>query len=147
LDGFTEWHFVNIVLPALLPVAIVVVVWFFPLPATHRNLANPWIAVRDGQLAWAALGMCTAAFHEFRHPAPGMPVSRSWETAYFWLLLFSTLWSGFGAAFGPIFPTGRMAPTGLLPKLAHYRVFVASLVMTSFAGWLYATVHLTTQRA
>ena len=32
-DWFTEWHFVNIVLPALLPVAISLAVWFFPLPA------------------------------------------------------------------------------------------------------------------
>ena len=146
MDWFTEWHFVNLILPALLPVAIAAVVWFFPLPATHHRLANPWMAVKDGQLAWAALGMCTAAFYEFRHPAPHMAVSKSWENVYFWLLLFATLWSGFGAALGPIFPTTSAAPTGLSAKLWHYRVFVASLVLTVFAGWLYATVHLTTQK-
>ena len=146
LNFFTEWHFVNIVLPALLPVVILMAVWFFPLPATHHRLANPWVSVKDGQLAWAALGMCTAAFYEFRHPAPHTPVNSSWQTVYFWLLLFATGWSGLGAAFGPIFPNTTAAPPGFWPKLAHYRVFANSVVLTVFAGWLYATVHLTTQR-
>jgi hypothetical protein len=128
-------------------VVIAAVVWFFPLPATPHGLANPWMAVKDGQLAWAALGMCTAAFYEFRHPAPHMAISKSWESVYFWLLLFATLGAGFSAAIGPIFPTTTAAPAGFFPKLSHYRVFVASLFLTVFAGWLYATVHLTTQKA
>ena len=146
MDWFSEWHFVNIVLPALLPIAIVMAVWFFPLPAPHHKLANPWVAVKDGQLAWAALGMCTAAFYELRHPSPGMVLPTSRETVFFWLLLFATGWSGLAAAFGPVFPTHTQAPPGFVAKLVHYRVFGNSLVLTIFAGWLYATVHLTTQK-
>ena len=147
MDWFTEWHFVNIVLPALLPVVILMAMWCVPMPAGQHKLANPWVAVKDGQLAWAALGMCTAAFYEFRHPAPELPMNLAWQTIYFWLLLFATGWSGLGAAFGPIFPTAAAAPAGWMPKIWHYRVFVSSVAQTVFAGWLYATVHLTTQKA
>ena len=145
MNWFSEWHLVNIVLPAALPVAVLLVLWFFPLPSPHHHLANPWVAVKDGQLAWAALGMCTTAFYEFRHPAQGIKPPPEWENVFFWVLLGATSVSALYAAVAPVFPTSTTRPIGILKNVWHFRVFFGSVILVGLTGWLYSAVHLTTQ--
>jgi hypothetical protein len=80
MEGFTEWHLVNLVLPAMLPLAFALVVWFFPLKDDEHRRANPWAVVKDGQLAWVALGMCTAGIYEIRHPTVAVAPPSGWES-------------------------------------------------------------------
>ncbi len=140
--GLTEWHFVNLFVPTLLPLAIIGVIWAY----TWKPEANPWIAVKDGQLGWAALGMCCSAFFELRHPSPGVHLAKDWENTYMWLVCFSIGLSGLTAGIGPLTPTPAKRPPGFVATVKHFRLFVLSAAFTAYSAWLYANVHLTTQK-
>lgn len=140
---FDEWRFVNLVLPAVLPLFVLIVPYFI----SGNPLGSPWVTVKDGQLAWAALGMCTAAFYDLRHPSSGMNVPADWEHVHFWILLLATLGSAVYAGVAPMYPTGAVKPLGFWAGVKHFRVFGLSVALTIYMAYLYAEVHLTTQAA
>jgi hypothetical protein len=125
----------------VLPLAVLVIPYFL----SGNPLVSPWVTIKDGQLAWAALGMCTAAFYDFRHPSAGMKVPPTWEHQHFWFLLLSTLAAAGYAGAAPLWPTPAVKPPGFWAGLKHFRVFAASVALTMYVAYLYANVHLTTQ--
>lgn len=140
-----EWQWVNLFLPAILPLFLLGVVMLFHLGPTQRIQANPWASVKDGQLSWVALGMCTAAFYELRHPAPLVAVHADYQTLYTYVLLMGMLGSAVYAAFSPVFPTPPAHISGVRAWLFHHRVFVISVALVLGAGVVYNEVHELTQ--
>ena len=140
-----DWHFVNLFVPTLLPLMFLAASFLFNLSKVEKARVNPLIAVKDGQLSWAGLGMCVSSLYELRHPSPASALSEPWQTAIFWLLIAILMLHVFIAAVAPIFPTKR-APHANIWKIArHYRVLITSAFLTLGAAWLYSYVHLTTQ--
>lgn len=119
--------------------------FLFDLSTTEKARANPLVAIKDGQLSWAGLGMCVNGLYELQHPAAGKVVSQLWSTNTFWLVVAVLVFHALIAAAGPVFPTKKCSFTGGLKTLRHYRVLLASAILTIAAGWLYSDIHLTTQ--
>lgn len=141
--GLTEWHFVNLIVPTALPIVVATVVWI----STTKKEANPWSAVKDGQLGWAALCMCCSALMELRHPSSGVVLQKSWENAFYWIVGLGIFLTGLTAGIAPLTPTPAKRPKGLWASVVHFRLFLISLGTTFYCAWLYTTVHLTTQRS
>lgn len=140
-----DWHLVNLFIPTLLPLVFLAAFFLFELSKSEKARAHPLIAVKDGQLSWAGLGMCVNGLYELQHPAAGKVVLQSWNTNTFWLIMSILLFHALIAAAGPVFPTKKVGYIGCWKTIRHYRVFLASAILTMAAGWLYADIHLTTQ--
>lgn len=140
-----DWHLVNLFVPTLLPLFILGVLFLFNLSKAVKARANPLVAIKDGQLSWAGLGMCVNALYELRHPLPGTVLPELWSSNIFWLTLFVLLFHALFAALGPVFPTKPSSSRSWWKSLLHYRVLAASTILTALAGWLYSEIHLTTQ--
>jgi len=157
-----EWSFVNIFLPALLPVIVLLVLSIFDLGATANSNANPFVAVKDGQLAWAGLGMCINAMYELRHPSEKLTLVKAAIDALFWELICAILILTLIAALGPVFttsmtvPAASSRPAGFLANcwwfvvrgwrvIMHFKIFFVTVPLTLLSGFLYWKTHLTTQ--
>jgi hypothetical protein len=141
----TDWHLVNLFVPTLLPLVFLSALFLFDLSKQDKLKANPLVAIKDGQMSWAGLGMCVSALYELRHPDPIVTVPEPWAVTVFWALIANLLILTLLAALAPVFTTPAKRPSGFWANLKHFRVLVASLLLTIVAGWLYADVHLTTQ--
>lgn len=141
----SDWHLVNLFVPTLLPLVFLCAFFLFDLSNAEKARANPLVAVKDGQMSWAGLGMCVNGLYELRHPAAGKGVSELWSTNTFWLTISVLLFHALIAAAGPVFPTKKVGFIGFWQTLRHYRVLLASALLTISAGWLYSDIHLTTQ--
>lgn len=141
----TDWHLVHLFVPTLLPLLFLGLLRLFPLHKVERARANPLVAVKDGQLSWAGLGMCVNALYEFRHPVVGAAFSELWSANTFWIAVALLVFHALIAATGPVFPTRKFGSGGLCHTIRHYRVLVASASLTFGAAWLYADIHFTTQ--
>lgn len=140
----TDWYLVNLALPALLPLVILGFVSMFHMSAAQQNRVSPWVAVKDGQLAWVAMGMCLNALYELDHPTQS-EVSHTWVLLMRWALIGMVILASLMASFAPVLTTPTTRNPGFLSALQHFRVFWGSVILTLGAAWLYATVHLTTQ--
>lgn len=140
-----DWHLVNLFVPTLLPILFLSAFFLFDLSKKEKARANPLVAIKDGQLSWAGLGMCVNALYELRHPAAGKQISELWSTNTFWLTISVLVFHALIAAAGPVFPTRKIGYIGFWATLKHYRVLIASALLTLAAGWLYSDIHLTTQ--
>jgi hypothetical protein len=141
----SDWHLVNLFVPTLLPLLFLSVLFLFNLTKAEKARANPLVAIKDGQLSWAGLGMCVNGLYELRHPAEGKAFTDLWSTNTFWLTVAVLVFHALIAAAGPVFPTRKIGYIGLLPTVKHYRVLLASALLTLAAGWLSSDIHLTTQ--
>ena len=141
----TDWQLVHLFVPILLPVLFLCVLRLFPLHKAQKARANPLVAIKDGQLSWVGLGMCVNALYEFRHPAIGTVVSELWSTNTFWLTITLLLSHAVIAAYGPVFPTPKSRQAGFRHAITHYRVLVASALLTIGTAKLFSDVHFTTQ--
>lgn len=154
-----EWTFVNIFLPALLPVIVLTVLSIFDLGRAANSNAHPFVAVKDGQLAWAGLGMCLNALYELRHPNEKSIAAQFPPDTLFLQLISATLILTLIAALGPVFTTPMTLPAGAAcsgPKyrryvarcyglITHFKIFFITVTLTLFAGFLYWKTHLLTQ--
>lgn len=142
----SDWHLVNLLVPPLLPVAMLFILYLFDLSGESRARLHPLIAVKDGQLCWAAMMMCVNGLFELKHPLAGQLVAEPWSTNAFWLAIFCLLFCSVIAAVGPIFPVRVKTGLRLYAWLWHYRVMVISLALTVGAGLLYSNIHTVSQR-
>lgn len=140
----TDWYLVSLVLPALLPLIILGFVSLFHMSAAQQKRVSPWVAVKDGQLAWVAIGMCLNALYELDHPTQ-TTVSHTWILLMRWVLIGMVILASLMAAFAPVLTTPTARSPGFWAAIRHFRVFWGSVLLTSGSAWLYATVHLTTQ--
>lgn len=86
-----DWHLVNLFIPTLLPLVFLAAFFLFELSKSEKARAHPLIAVKDGQLSWAGLGMCVNGLYELQHPAAGKVVLQSWNTNTFWLIIHTAI--------------------------------------------------------
>jgi hypothetical protein len=140
-----DWHLVNLFIPTLLPIVFLMAFFLFNLSSADRARAHPLNAIKDGQLSWAGLGMCVNGLYELLHPSMNKVVPDAWSTNTFWLTIIVLLFHAFIAAAGPVFPTKKVGYIGFWATMKHYRVSIASIMLTIAAGWLYSDIHLTTQ--
>jgi hypothetical protein len=140
-----DWHLVNLFVPTLLPLVFLAAFFLFDLSKAEKARANPLVAIKDGQLSWAGLGMCVQGLYELHHPSAGGASNEPWLTTTFWLLIAVMLLHVFIAAVGPVFPTRRRENAGVWKTVLHYRVLITSASLTVGAAGLYSSVHLTTQ--
>lgn len=139
----TDWHLVNLVLPTVVPLLILAFVSLFHMTQAQQRRVSPWVAVKDGQLAWAALGMCFNALYELDHPSK--QVAANWVIFARWAFIGLVVLTALTASFGPVLMTPTARPKGVWVALWHYRVFWGSVLQTVAAAYLYAQAHLTTQ--
>lgn len=140
-----DWHLVNLFIPTLLPLVFLSAFFLFDLSKAEQARANPLVAIKDGQLSWAGLGMCVNGLYELQHPSPGLVISQHWVVNTFWLLMSVLLLHALIAAAGPVFPTKKCVYAGFWKTVRHYRVLLASTILTIAAGWICSDIHLTTQ--
>ena len=140
-----DWHFVNLFVPALLPLVFLAAFSLFDLSKTAKVRAHPLAAIKDGQLSWAGLGMCVNGLYELHHLPPEAVLNTPWPTVAFWLMVAMMMLHAFIAALGPIFPTKRVQHLGFRKTAMHYRVLIASALLTLAAASVYSLIHLTTQ--
>lgn len=141
----SDWHFINLLVPPLLPVVLLLTLYLFDLSGESRLRVHPLVAVKDGQLCWAAMVMCVNALYELKHPLAGRNLAEPWSTHVFWMTVFCLLFCGVIAAVGPIFPVQKCSRLPLTLRLWHYRVLIASLALTSGSALLYSNVHSLSQ--
>jgi len=126
------WLLINICLPVAAPLGMYLVFLCIPLPRQPRKRLNPILAVKDGQLCWAAIGFCASGLHE---------ASQSAELD--WLigtLVFTLILSSLLACGGALFQT-KVQKVPFSAWFEHYRCLVGSLLVTAFAGGLFALAH------
>lgn len=137
----SDWHFVNLVVPVLLPLALLGMLALFPLSARTQSRSSILLAIKDGQMAWAGLGMCMSALYELRHAPRSFRLTAAVSDSLFWLLLTDLLLLTVIAALAPIFPVRVMRLPDFGSTLKHYRVLIASIVLTLFAAGCYSAIH------
>ena len=137
----SDWYLVNLIFPALLPVMLLSVLFLFNLSKPLRHKANPIVAIKDGQLCWAGLGMCMNGLYELRH-SQSLNISDTWAVSIFWFLLLTLLLLTLIAALVPLFSTPiKSKRSSLWGIVIHYRVLMVSAVLTAFAAFLYSNIH------
>lgn len=141
----TDWHLVHLFVPTLLPPLFLCVLHLFPLNKVEKARANPFVAVKDGQLSWAGLGMCVNALYELQHSGSRNVPSELWRANTFWITVALLIIHALIAATGPAFPTRKSGYSGLWHTIQHYRLFVASALLTMGAASLSAYIHSATQ--
>lgn len=139
----TDWHLVNLILPTVVPLVILGFVSLFHMTQAQHRRVSPWVAVKDGQLAWVALGMCFNALYELDHPTK--TVAPTWVIFARWMFVGLVVFTALTAAFGPVLVTPATRPRGFWAAIWHYRVFWGSVLQTVAVAYLYAQSHLTTQ--
>lgn len=58
------WFFINLVVPATLPLVILLVLKLVDLPKPYSARSSPLRAVRDGQLGWVAMGFAASCTYD-----------------------------------------------------------------------------------
>ncbi len=138
----TDWDYTNLVYPWFLPLALLAIVYILPLQNVLKIRVSPWLSVRDGQLAWVALGMCLGAQYDLKHATvPDTGGLRATQDA---LALLGILGSAVVAVISPLYPAGELRDTTAAGLFLHYRVFWGTVVLTLGCAFLYRWIHLTT---
>lgn len=143
--GTMDWHFVNLVIPILLPLAMMGIVSNFPMEQERRKNAHWFAAIKDGQMAWVGLGICVNSLYEIRHPSQA--VNANFVTIMFWALIITLVMLTTIAAMSPVFPNSSKQPfQWSRDSLRNYVVMLTSVCITVLAAFISGTVHILTQR-
>ena len=139
---FTGWFLVNVLAPILLPVVGVLPFLLLPLqpaPESARLIAP----VKDGQLCWAVIAMGAATVYELWVAREGHHEMPWWSGFALAGDIFIMLPAMVMAAGGAVFSTPLKSTKGdgLIAWLRHYRMFVASALMTIIAAVVFTTLH------
>lgn len=134
------WFLVTVGLPVLAPALALLCMRMFPLPVPMGQLVMTNL-FKDGQLCWAAIGICVSALHDLSNAlAGGVSVD---ITQHQWLeggLIFVLVLSSLFAACGTAFVTPCMRPAGIA-WIRHFSVLTCSLVLTLAAALGFLFVH------
>lgn len=138
------WFFVNLLVPATLPLAILLALRLVDLPTPYSTRASPLRAVRDGQLGWVAMGFAASCTYElWGHLNTTAPASPEWTGYVFALSVVFLVLSGVLSMAGTLFPfdESKFQPVGFVDWLRHYKLFAGTAVSTVVTALLYALVH------
>lgn len=141
----TGWIFVNLVIPATLPLLILAVVKVFAdLKDPYASRAQLLRAVRDGQLGWVAVTFAASCTYElwgfFSGKKAGAP---DWTGLVLFMACLFLLLSSLLATLGTLFPfdESKNQDDGFWGWMVHYKLFAGTLFSTVMTGALYALVH------
>jgi hypothetical protein len=139
MDG---WFFVNILGPLLLPVVGILPLRLLPLDATPAGL-RLMTPVKDGQLCWAAIAMAISSIYEVWKALVAHRTLPPWAGVVLAVTIVVMLQAMVIAAGGAAFNTGFIAQAGggLRAWVSHYRVFVASAIMTAYIAAVDTSLH------
>jgi len=126
------WLLINICLPILAPLGMYLVFNCIPLPRVPRKRINPLLAVKDGQLCWAAIGFCASGMREVYGKA-----GTEWILG---ILVLVLVLSSLLACGGALFQTS-IREVRRTAWFSHYRCFIGSLMLTVCAAALYVAAH------
>lgn len=138
------WFFINLVVPATLPLVILLVLKLVDLPKPYSARSSPLRAVRDGQLGWVAMGFAASCTYElWGHLQAASNAAPEWAGYVFALSLVFLVLSGVLSMAGTLFPfdESKLQPVGVVDWLVHYKLFAATAFSTVTTALLYALVH------
>lgn len=138
-DGWAGWIFGNILLPVLAPVALVSFVRTFA-DATRKQDLSPLLLVKDGQISWAALLFATSAVYE--REAAMAQVGYSDSGIAIAISVLMVVANAIVPLCGLIFPVDTASVRlEFRAWLAHYKLFLSSVVFATISASCYAVVH------
>lgn len=138
------WIFVNLIIPATLPVGILMLLNLVDMPEPYASRAKLLRTVRDGQLGWVAMGFSASCSYElFEAFAGAGKPGPTWAGAVFAIAIVFLMMAGILSMAGTLFPfdDSKAVPQSKKDWLVHYKLFVGTAVVTVFAALLYAVVH------
>ena len=137
------WLFVNVVLPALSPLALMAIIfmpWRRKFDAKSQELVNFLSPIKDGQLCWAGLAFCAAALYEMHETAGAAKALAGHdgmlEVAFIVLIIINSSF----AAGGAVFPAELPRPPGIGIS-EHFPVLLWSAFASGVSAGLFALVH------
>lgn len=137
----TDWYFVNLILPPLLPILLLQLLQLFNLPQALMLRVHPLTVVKDGQLCWVAMMMCVNTLYDLKRVLHITREIEPWYSIVFWSTVLIFLASGLIAAVGAVFPLSMKTELGAREYFCYYRVLLVSVVLTIIAALLYSQVH------
>lgn len=150
---FTGWFLVNILGPVALPVFGILPLALLPMGAAPLANVRLMATLKDGQLCWAVVAMSASTIYELWDAVEAHKPMPSWAgialTAAIFVMLPAMLLAAGGAVFstplihtrGPDAVVRRRSVERFCGWAKHYRVFVASLVLTLIAAAILTNLH------
>lgn len=138
------WFFMNLVLPAVLPLVILLALKLVDLPEPYASRANLLRAVRDGQLGWVAMGFAASCTYELWEYVSGAKAGApGWAGLVLTISVIFLALSGVLAMAGTLFPfdESKAKPSTWRGWLVYYKLFAATAFSVVLTGVLYALVH------
>ncbi|HWD60606.1 MAG TPA: hypothetical protein VG308_20145 [Stellaceae bacterium] len=137
----TGWFLVNIVAPLGLPLFGIAVLKLLPLPP--QPALKFMTAVKDGQLCWAVIAMGASTIYELWEALEAHRPVPEWAPVALGATIVMMLPAMVMAASGAVFSTPLLSAPAATAKawIAHYKVFVGSLIMTLIAALTYSELH------
>ena len=138
------WFFVNLVIPATLPLAILLCLKLVDIPEPYASRAKLLRAVRDGQLGWVAMGFSASCTYDLWGYVFGAKAGApEWTGVVLTVAIVFLLAAGILSMAGTLFPFNetKPAPRSTGEWLVYYKLFVATAITTVVSGALYALVH------
>lgn len=138
------WFFINLVIPATLPLAILLVLKLVDMPEPYATRASLLRTVRDGQLGWVAMGFSASCTYDLWGFVFGSKsAAPEWTGLVLTLAVIFLAMSGILTMAGTLFP---FDDTNLVTRtwkewLARYKLFAATALSTGMTAALYALVH------
>ncbi len=134
------WFFITVLLPALAPLIAVLCMRILPIPLSAAKLSVVNV-FKDGQLCWAAIGVCISGLYELGEAAATGAVMNFDFHHYLLSALVATLVvASVFAAGGAVFLTPHERPRGV-SWVSHFRLMSCSLGVMAIAAFLYSVVH------
>ena len=143
----TGWFLVNIAGPLLLPVIGILPLRLLPLPTPTAGL-KLMTTVKDGQLCWAVIAMGASTIYELWQALDAHKSVPAWGGLTLGGVILVMLPAMLLAAGGAVFSTPLLSGSagGVRAWIAHYRMFVGSVVMAVIAAFAYTSLHFSLQR-
>lgn len=142
----TGWFLVNILGPVALPVFGILPLALLPLGAGPLANVRLMATVKDGQLCWAVVAMSASTIYELWDAIEAHRQVPTWAgfalTAAIFIMLPAMLLAAGGAVFSTPLLHGAASGSASIPRwLRHYKVFVASLILTLVAAAVLTNLH------
>lgn len=138
------WIFVNLVIPATLPLWILMLLKLVDMPEPYAARAKLLRTVRDGQLGWVAMGFSASCTYDLYESLIGAKAGTpTWAGTVFAIAIILLMMSGVLSMAGTLFPfdESKVLPQSKKDWVAHYKLFVGTAITTALTASLYAMVH------
>ncbi|MDO8298956.1 hypothetical protein [Lacisediminimonas sp.] len=137
------WFFVNIVIPATLPLFFLLLAKLADLNPDSSSRTNPIRAVQDGQLGWVGMGFAASgAYDLLSHLLGKRATTPDWAGVVMAVLTLCLAVSAFLAMLGTLHPVAQAKRLDCFTGwIRHYRLLVVTGFVTLSTAFLYSLVH------